>query len=246
MQWRIWVCRGRFEFAMANLNFSRWIWICCSKFFGEFDFAMVNLNLVLRIWIFRSEVEFGVANLILPRSIWICRGEFELSVLNLNLLQWIWICCGEFEFATVNVPRWILICCVEFKCAVVNLNLPWRIWIYCGEFEIAAVNLNLQLWFWICHGEFEIYCDPQVSRQNFKFFPQYFIVRSKIFNYLFNHCKTFFLTAKLSSSRHYNSSNNGQGKSRQIFLSRGKSFYHCKTFHAICVQLPRGTFWRGF
>ena len=108
IQWRIWVCRGRFEFAMANLNLSRWIWICCRKYFGEFDFAMVNLNLVWRIWIFRSEVEFSVANLILPRSMWICRGELEFSVLSLNLLQWwIWICRSEYTVVNFNLLCWI-------------------------------------------------------------------------------------------------------------------------------------------
>ena len=189
-----------------------WILIC----YGEFEFTVVNMKLPQWIWICRVELEIAAVNLNLQLWIWICHGAFEFAVVNLDLSWRIWICCGEFEFATVDLPWWILICCGEFKFAVVNLNFPWRILIYYGEYEIAAVNLNLQLWIWICHGEFEIYGDPQVSRQNFKFFPQYFIVRSKIFNYLLNHCKTFFLAAKLSSSR-------------QNFLTKAKLPHQGKT-----------------
>ena len=124
--------------------------------------------------------------------------------MNLKLPQWIWIWNSAFEFA------------------VVNLNLQLWIWICSCEFEFAVVNLNLPWWTWICRGEFEIHGDPQVSRQNFlihrktlnsfhntlKFGAKFSIIWATHFN----HCKTFFLAAKLSSSR-------------QNFLPHGKTFF---------------------
>ena len=161
-------------------------------------------------------------------------------MVNLNLLWWIWNHRSEFEFAFV------------------------RIWICCDEFEIATVNLNLQLRIWICHGEFKIYCDPQVSRQNF-------LVHSKTLNSLhntlffgakffivwathFNHYKTFFLAAKLSFSRQ-NFLSRGKTssprqdflsrskllKARQIFLSGGKTFLPLQNFSCNLCTTSEGT-----
>ena len=114
---------------------------------------------------------------------------------------------------------------------MVNLNLPQWIWIYCGEFEIASVNLNLQLWFWIYHGEFEIYGDPQVSRQNFKFFPQsqYFIVWSKILSICL-------ITAKLSSSLQ-------NFLPRENFLTKTKLPFSWQTFKS---KASLSFWWQNF
>ena len=75
LPWRIWICRGEFEFAAVNLNLPRWI-----------------LNLPWWIWICRGEFEFAAVNF-----------KFALVNLNLDLPWWIWICRDEFEFAVTVV-----------------------------------------------------------------------------------------------------------------------------------------------
>ena len=69
-----WICRGEFEFAVANLNLPWWIWI----FRGDFEFTVMNFNL--------------------PRWILICRDSYGPTYLKasccLRRIRDFWIFFG--------------------------------------------------------------------------------------------------------------------------------------------------------
>ena len=123
---------------------------------------------------------------------------------------------------------------------MVNLNLPRWIWICFGEFEFAVVNLNLPWWIWNLRRPTFV-TNTFLFTANFKSFPQYFIVRSKIFNYLSNTPLQNFLPLGKTSSPRQNFLSCGKLlKARQIFLSGGKNFLPLQNFSCNLCTTSRG------